>query len=99
MTDRRPHPRDRLRPGDPAILEALRDEGPGYLPLIAAARGLHLGYVEKRVRELSALGLVERVDGGAACGLTERGRRFLRGEGPGEDDGEAGASVGTVEGD
>lgn len=68
-----------MRPGDDALLESLRRDGPESCPLLAARIGMHLKYARRRCEELEARGFVRSRDG-RFYELTERGERYLDSE-------------------
>lgn len=67
-----------MRPGDEALLESLRRDGPESTPLLAARIGMHLKYARRRCEELEAHGLVRSRDE-RFYELTEQGTRYLDG--------------------
>lgn len=64
-------------PDDDRILRDLRDNGPDYVPLVAARLGMHVGYVERRVTTLVEEGLLEAVSDEVVYWVTDSGRRYL----------------------
>lgn len=68
-----------VRPGDEALLESLRRDGPESCPLLAARIGMHLKYARRRCEELESRGFVRSRDE-RFYELTERGARYLDGE-------------------
>lgn len=67
-----------MRPGDEALLQSLRWDGPESTPLLAARIGMHLKYARRRCTELEAHGLVRSRDG-RFYELTEQGDEYLGG--------------------
>ena len=71
---------DWMRPGDEALLESLRRDGPESCPLLAARIGMHLKYARRRCEELESRGLVRSRDE-RFYELTEQGTQYLDGSG------------------